>query len=445
MAARPNATAKEGEKMIRASGYVLLVSPDRAETLLGYAGPGVSVGEPVTRFPSSPRAPLLVLCSFAEDQVTHIADGRKGVASGTQMVRLNLGDLQELAVPVSFDRLVSSVPKRSRSVLSRRLQFGGLLPPAAFQAVVRALQDLAPDLATRLGRYSEQRARTVTRLSSEVRAALAEQKESVALAMKVAGFDTRELLGWSPPSEGTPVSFLAGLPGARVREDAMIVHDLGTVPGFDAVQDYPFAAKVFEREGTRLTVLLANRLPLEEQFGTDLIYYNETYRSFVMVQYKAMERAGTKAEFRLPNAQLDTEIARMDATSTVLAAFPADDTCGGFRLNMAPFFLKLCSRHAFNPDDAGLFPGMYLPLDFWRRLVSDPATLGPQGGRVVTFENVGRKLTESEFLPLVAGGWIGTSAPQSQFLSELVREVIESGKAVVLAVKTGDAPPRRWR
>lgn len=197
--------------------------------------------------------------------------------------------------------------------------------------------------------------------------------------------------------------------------------------------------------GILLTVVLANRLPLEEQFGTDLIYYNETYRSFVMVQYKAMERAGTKAEFRLPNTQLDAEIARMDATSAALADFPADETCGGFRLNMAPFFLKLCSRHVFNPDDGGLFPGMYLPLDFWRRLVNDPATLGPQGGRVVTFENVGRKLTESEFLPLVAGGWVGTSAPQSRFLSELVREVIESGKAVVLSVKTGDAPSHRWQ
>lgn len=431
--------------MIRPSGYVLLVTPDRAETLLERSGPGLSVGEPVSSFSLSPRAPLLVFCSFSEGQITHIAEGRKGVASGTQMVRLNLTELQELAAAIPFNHLIEFVYPRARRAIARRLAGGGLLPPATFQAVLTAVQSFAPDVADRLSRFSQQRANAVAGLPPRARASLAQQKESVGLAMKIAGFDTRALRAWAPPGDGAPASFLEGLPDARVREDAMIVHDLGTVPGFEAVRDYPFAAKVFEREGTRLTVVLANKLPLEEQFGTDLIYYNETYRSFVMVQYKAMERVGTKVEFRLPNTQLDVEIERMDATSAALSAFASDDSCGDFRLDATPFFLKLCSRHVFNPDDAGLFPGMYLPLSYWRRLVNDPATLGPRGGRLVTFENVGRKLTESEFIPLVASGWVGTYAPQSQFLAQLVRTIVESGKAVVLAVKKGDSPSSRWR
>jgi len=36
-------------------------------------------------------------------------------------------------------------------------------------------------------------------------------------------------------------------------------------------------------------IILANRMRLEEQTGADLIYFNATFRSFVMVQYKAME------------------------------------------------------------------------------------------------------------------------------------------------------------
>ncbi len=218
----------------------------------------------------------------------------------------------------------------------------------------------------------------------------------------------------------------------------MVVHDLGHVPGFAAVRDYPFAAKAFEKDGVRLTVVLANKLPLEEQFGADLIY---RYRAFVMVQYKAMEgRPAGKASFRLPNAQLDLEIGRMDAVLARLAAMQPDPSRDSFRLHPGPFFLKLCARHVFNPDDSGLFPGMYLPLDYWRRLVEDPATLGERGGRLVTYENVGRRLSEAEFIPLVAGGWVGSDAAQSALLEDVVRQVLESGKAVTLAVRSAEPP-----
>jgi hypothetical protein len=431
--------------MISAGGYILRVGGERVQTLLDHAAPGTAVGEPVAQFALSRRAPLLVLCSFARNAITHIADGRKGVASGTRLVRLNLDNLEELAAPIMFDTLVAALPARMRSSVARRLQSGGPLSSKGLDVVVEALAVLAPDISGRLVRFRAGRYAALAGLSQRARASLAEQKESVGLAMKISGLDTRPLLDWQPPEDGSPPSFLDGLGAARVREDAMIVHDLGTLPGFEAIKDYPFAAKRFAQGDTRLTIMLANKLPLEEQFGTDLIYFNETFQSFVMVQYKAMEReAGNKAIFRLPNAQLDEEISRMDATSAALAAFADDSGRDGYRLNTDPFILKLCARHIFNPDDAGLFPGMYLPLGYWRRLVEDPATLGPRSGRQVTFDNVGRKLGESDFVALVAGGWIGTHSAQSAELSALIRVIIESGKAVVLAVRSGGTAPS-WR
>lgn len=425
--------------MISASGYVLTVDRARADMLLDHAAPGLPVGEPVPTFPLSRRAPLLVIASFSPGMITHLANGRKGVASGTRLVRLNLHDLHELAVPINYERLLEALPAASRRPVRRRLNEGGILPPASFAAVVNALQSLAPDCAAQLARFASGRNEVLERLTRVARDALAQQKESVGLALKLSGFDTRELLDWQPGPRG-PTSFLDGLPGARVREDAMVVHDLGHVPGFDVVRDYPFAAKLYQSEKTRLTVILANKLPLEEQFGTDLIYFNETFNAFVMVQYKAMERRGkARPHFRLPNTQLDAEIERMDATARHLQSLPADPTCGGYRLSANPFYLKLCARLVFNPDDSGLFPGMYLPLDYWKTLVADPITLGPRGGRTVTFENVGRKFSENDFIGLVAGGWIGSSQPQSSHLADLVRQIIESGKAVTLASHSGPA------
>ena len=119
---------------------------------------------------------------------------------------------------------------------------------------------------------------------------------------------------------------------------------------------------------------------------------------------------------------------------------------------------QVCCAHAISParggeaselqsqqDRAPRFPDQaalqgYLPLDYWRRLILDDATEGPRGGRLVTFENVGRKLSESEFIPLVAGAWVGSGMNQSSLLEQIVREVVESGKAVALAVRSARAP-----
>ena len=92
----------------------------------------------------------------------------------------------------------------------------------------------------------------------------------------------------------------------------MVINDLGTFPGFETVRQTQHATAVFTNDHVSLTVVMANRLPLEKQLGADLIYRNETYRSFVIVQYKAMEHEAGTARFRLPNDQLEKELKRME-------------------------------------------------------------------------------------------------------------------------------------
>ena len=58
-----------------------------------------------------------------------------------------------------------------------------------------------------------------------------------------------------------------------------------------------------------------------------------------------------------------------------------DGALGGFRLKDNPFFLKLCPRIVFDPDESGLATGMYLPLEYWRRLEAHPSIEGPREGR----------------------------------------------------------------
>jgi hypothetical protein len=309
---------------------------------------------------------------------------------------------------------------------------------------VDAIRTLLPGSNSVLERFSATRRVLIADLTSRAREGLAYQKETVATALELAGLDRGELQLWQPRLEnGQPTSFLAGLPQARLREDQMILNDLATFPGFDLVARMQHSSAVFSNDRVTLTVVMANKLPLEQQLGADLIYCNETYGAFVIVQYKAMEQEAKGVRFRLPNRQLDEELKRMEAVWTELQKCADDTGMNGFRLTPNPFFLKLCPRVVFDPDDASLIKGMYIPLAYWRRLEMDPKIRGRQNGHAVSFDNVGRYFDNTSFAHLVGGGWIGTTTNQTAILGAAIREIVESGRTVTIAVKRDVEPERR--
>lgn len=84
---------------------------------------------------------------------------------------------------------------------------------------------------------------------------------------------------------------------------------------------------------------------------------------------------------------------------------------------------------------------MYLTLDYWRLIEADESMVGGRGGRLVSYANVGRYLDNSSFVDLVANAWVGTTIEQSEVLAEIVREVLETGRTVTLAMKSDKRPP----
>lgn len=431
---------------IAAAGYVLKVPSERREVLLNEAENGGSfyrstpfVAEPVPNFDHSRRAPLVVFASFDDGKITHIADGKRGASAGTGLARLNMQDLKPLARPIPFEELKSGVPKRVQAHLERVLSGGGILPPKTLGAFVDRIVELDASVGGRLARFSERRREALRRFEPRAKENLALQKETLGIALEISGISRDELLAWQP-AESSQQSFLDGLPGAQVREDAMLLADFSTMPGFETISEVThYGSKVFakaEDPAVQLTVIMANRLPLEQQTGADLIYFNEAYRSFVMVQYKAMEKGKDQAEFRWQaNDQFVQEIARMDALLAELGKIKSGTDPDGYRFSENPFFLKFCPRVVFNPDDKGLFKGIYLPLDLWKRAESAGRLKGSKGGNVLTFGNVGRRINNSEFVGLVSGSWVGTSIEQSAILRPLIREVLASGKTVTFAIK----------
>jgi hypothetical protein len=164
--------------MAAASAYVLHVPEGRREIILDRAEenqnfPGATAAEPVDRFSHAHNTALVVLASFRDGAITHIANGRKGASAGTGLVRLNMTDFQRLDRPLPFEDLVGRVSPRFHSPLRRVLDSGGLIPPKTFAAVVDALTQFDPGLAWRLARFSEQRAQVIRGYTPEERANLA--------------------------------------------------------------------------------------------------------------------------------------------------------------------------------------------------------------------------------------------------------------------------------
>lgn len=348
--------------------YVLCVSGDRGDRLFQIAGEYWErpVSDPVPRFAVPGQAPILVFASFREGNITHIAEGKRGPRAATGMVQLMMHNLDELTRPLPFAEIASNVPARVRSHLLRYLRSGGVLPAKTSDAFIAFMVEADDEVADRMS-LLEENARELQGLTPRAKENLALQKDTVGVALRIAGVEQDQLAGWRV-GEHPPRSFLDGLPGARVREDAMILADFSTIPGFDKVGGtYRVAAHTFQGRrdpSNRVTVIMANRLALEQQTGADLIYYNEKYQSFVMVQYKAMEEDHGEAKFRWQAGdQFEKELARMQGLWRQIkhAGMAADPDA--FRFATNPFFLKFCPRIVLYPDKRDWFRGMY-PLLF---------------------------------------------------------------------------------
>ena len=125
----------------------------------------------------------------------------------------------------------------------------------------------------------------------------------------------------------------------------------------------------------------------------------------------------------------------MDALLVELNKIQSGSDPDGYRFSENPFFLKFCPHVVFNPNDKGLFKGIYLPPDLWKSVDAAGRLKGSKGGNVLTYENVGRRINNSEFVNLVSGSWVGTSIEQSAILGPLIREILASGKTVTFAIK----------
>lgn len=420
--------------------YILVVKKDRRERLFYAVESERYAAEAVEEFSSNPgSSSIVVLVSFRDGLITHLADGRKGRRVATGLNRLNLDDVDCLDTPIKFDEILSNVQAKYEAHLKRRFENGGILPPKTCVDVAEVISNMNPSISYRLTRFSKKRLGYLKRLKRRELENLSYQKESLSTALSIAGISGKPHSWWDITDGVAVHSYLDGLPQQVLREDTMLINDMSTVPGFWSKNGASnLSRRIFinrKNPDIQLTVTMANRTILEEQTGADLIYFNETHRNFIMVQYKVMSgKLEGEPAFRWKSGdQFAKQIATMDRLMQKIRSSHNSNDPKDFRFTDNPFFLKICPRIHFDPDEEAMIKGMYLPIDYWKKIDQSSQATGPRQGKAISYRNIGRYINNTDFVTFVSGAWVGTSSDQSAYLEEMIRTILKTGKSVTLA------------
>lgn len=369
---------------------------------------------------------------------------------------LHIGLVSSVAPTATFDSrvvfdLVSPIAPDSMAQVLAGVSAPGLKGPrgklqASVQRFERVSEKLGAAVIDQIAAVPEN-APALTRILADLRRprrydnARALQQDAVNLAIKAFG-----------GSEGASTIALPGddtaIATVRILEDAAIEHDARWMPGWTLTGSDLTGRATFEKRGERLDVFTANKRPLEELFGVDLIYLNEARGALVMIQYKMLEtkgagQAGAPGDIddddddaderewivRI-NDQFKDELERMRRFDRDL------EPKGAYRLNPGAFFFKFVRRRA-----AANSAGILLSLGHFDELLESGSLLGSGGGLRISYQGLGGHYLRSEpFVELVRSGYVGTRGATTEHLQALIQASLEGGKAVVAGIQSALDP-----
>jgi hypothetical protein len=370
------------------------------------------------------RSKSFVLIAVGGDEVSlHVAFVTSVQATATFDSRVAFDACQAIQ-PGSIDELLNSIQEPALQSGVRNIARSDT-PLQAVGAklgtrIIRSVADI-PENSIALDRI-------IARLDQPRRFenARALQQDALNLALRAFGIN-----------EGANEVFLDGdsaLGRVRLHEDTVIAHDARWIPGWRFDQSDLTGRAVFLKDNAALEVFTANKLPLEQLFGVDLIYLNEKRGSVVLVQYKIMNaqdysESGEREWLVVIDRQFMDELDRMER-------FDRDLSDGSpYRLNSAPFFFKLVKR-----DAAAKSAGILLSKGHLDQLLADGRLTGPRGGLRISFQALdGHYLQGEAFVELVRSGYIGSRGATTTHLRSLIEAALVGGRAVVAAIES----PRR--
>lgn len=388
--------------------------------------------------------------SYGDDPtpVTFLGILRKGQKVSTGQTRIKIDNIIRLPA-TSFEEFVIALPKRFKPFLETysNAHYAPLSPKMGV-GLYEVLLQLCPTEFDEINEVAEKAYAKVSVRHSPISTNFAAQKDAVGIALDIFGIDRSDTLSKWSGGKTFGNSFLNGLYDNAVLEDHIINHDHKTFPGWENVSDSLSGIATFQNnEDEELTIISANRTPLELALGVDLIYFHKTHNSFVLVQYKMMDKRGEDSEksyFDPNQGNHDVELDRMNNLMSLINEIQWSDKLPDFRISRCPIFFKLCRKLDFKSDNQTIAAGAYLSLDHWNLLLNDNSIMGPKGGKQIGFHTLNRRYIGTQmFVELVQKGFFGTQEFASQKIALVIEDILANGKSIIYAIQDKVKNPRR--
>lgn len=331
---------------------------------------------------------------------------------------LDLGDLE-------IPDLLNACESRYRTTLGKQLTQTRLLTRRASDQMMASLLAIRSQ-----DRSTVERLHSLAKRDSDQRLKLSpkhqDERDALMLAASIfGGTEQRRAMAEQLPlrsdSSGTLTSALHS--SVKLSETDAIHHDaLNVLPS--AVKDQLGAIVQLTDTHGRLTAFVTDRRPIEKSLGVDLVYHIPSNEEFILVQYKRMtttQSEGHPVYRPFGDRNFVPEYKRMYSFARQWRRHRQRDA-GDFRLLTDPFFFKFVMSAADPRDVNRLLPGLYISREHLKLTLKSACSIGPLGGRVISYAHCDRYLSNSLFIKLFREGWIGSAGIASDQIRLLLED-----------------------
>lgn len=435
------------------SGYLLAFEPLRTDKIAGQLCGGREASESFSAMDWAFERREIVLLSLLPGEATIGGAAlmeRKHGTGGTGKLMMRLFNPVVIDDPISAEELRDVLDLRNNTSTAERLQ---RIPPLLWPNLLNAIKKLRPSVANQIDVLISDREldRQLLGNSSHI-LRLMEQRDAIGLTLEVASLDRQSILrSMNVNNIASATSALDLLDHEPLQEQDVIRRDEQIFK--DLLSNDMRHGKFSSHSGREVRVYVYDKKPLETVLGIDLLIYQESYKSYLLLQYKVMKPM-TGKHGRTWSYLVDEQIGKqIDAMDRGIAAIQRQPRVASgimdWRLSNEAFYFKFCQTTRPDARDDALVGGITIGREYLKHFLTLPESKGDNGGRRIGYENCLRYLNNTQFIELASDGWIGCDQQGYSLITEVLKANQESGKQTMLAVIAGsgvaNALERGWR
>lgn len=425
------------------SGYLLAFEPRRTEKIWSSLYRDQEASESFSAMDwafESRELALLTLNPMQPEISALVLMERMHGSGGTGKLKMRMHAPLLLDDPISETELAQAMAFdiTDRTCSAERLK---RIPVSEWLPLLDCIKQLRPDIAKALDALIRRRKEVRRIVGDGTRLLrLMEQRDAIGLALDMASLDRQSIMREANYEKAdSALSALDLLEHEPLQEQDVIRQDQKT---FETLLTSEMRSARFKgTSGREVRIYVYDKKPLETVLGIDLLIYQESYKSFLLLQYKNMEQVSAKRGRTwsyLVDDQIENQIDAMTAgLSAMQKQASAPQGMNDWRLNSGPFYFKFCETTRPNSRDDALVKGITLGLDHLKHFLTLPEANGQHGGLRVGYDNCPRYLNNTQFVDLAREGWIGGDQKAYQLVTEVLAAGKTGGKSAMFAVIEG--------